>query len=286
MAAAHWPARKIPPHRSSLQTTSTPHSRQGDTPVKPENDERLSRIRQFRAYAQLSLPQQSPNRWIVAYYKAVEYGRRKKADYLQLTGQFLEKEQKVDKANHVLRERNGQILKLQAQLTNLRLKVNNRDQTIHELENELRELKSTKKQSWQRQVNETTASSPTERRPYILTHVLHHSAAVRNHPSYEHPEAPRKNVKVDFSRFIPCLHYPTGTGKVGPGHYGSNVHWDLGLCQVHFRTPGVCKYKERCEYRDAPLDVNERQYIRFFEHKGPAFLASTDAILAAKHSAA
>ncbi|CAE7216907.1 hypothetical protein P3342_013087 [Pyrenophora teres f. teres] len=262
----------LPTYEESVET---PRKRKAQDVPDVDSDE------DFREEDDRSL-----NRWKAAYHKAMKYGREKKSNYLQLKGQLLEKDKQVDKANAVLHKRNGTVIELQAQVTNLKLKVNNCEKTIHELENELHDLKIAKKQSMQKHLNETMASSPTERRPHIPTHVPHDSTATREHPRYKHSEAPRKNVKVDFQRLIPSLHYPTGTGKVGPGHYGSNAYWDLGLCQVHFRTPGVCVHGERCEYRHTPLDVDERQYIRFFEKRGPAFLASTDAFLAAKRSVA
>jgi len=66
--------------------------------------------------------------------------------------------------------------------------------------------------------------------------------------------------------------------KVKPYLYGSNSHWDLGLCKAHFPSPGDCKYGEGCEWGHAELSEKEKLYMSQLGDAGKGFLMSLNSV--------
>lgn len=80
--------------------------------------------------------------------------------------------------------------------------------------------------------------------------------------SYKHLHAPRIPGGKKYNRQIPRLRYEYGNdGRLGPSKYGSNCHWDLGLCFAHFYTGVLCEHGNACEWRHNALTIAERGYI-------------------------
>lgn len=89
------------------------------------------------------------------------------------------------------------------------------------------------------------------------------------HRIFEHLHASRENYTHETH--VEKNTYTQGQVKVFPNKYGSNQYWDLGLCQLYFRTRQSCR-TPGCEYRHHTLTENERRYIRRLKPKGPDFL--------------
>jgi hypothetical protein len=92
-------------------------------------------------------------------------------------------------------------------------------------------------------------------------------------PHFLHPEAPRGCALPED--FRPPREDPTQQSKLRPSTYGSNSHWDLGLCDVNTLTNRKCQM-QRCEWRHTPLTHEECAYIRGLEPKGRSFLERYD----------
>ncbi|KAI1527836.1 hypothetical protein PtrSN002B_011429, partial [Pyrenophora tritici-repentis] len=94
-----------------------------------------------------------------------------------------------------------------------------------------------------------------------------------------HPHAPRESG--GYENFTAKRTYAAGTGKVFTWAYGSNEHWDLGLCHVQLNTHSVCRDKD-CEWRHRYLSSGERFYISLLQPNGPNFLTWYDEATASK----
>jgi hypothetical protein len=70
---------------------------------------------------------------------------------------------------------------------------------------------------------------------------------------YKHENAPRQN-RVCWNGFQSRLIHATQSGKLGPGKYGSNGHWDLGLCWAHFGTNNACPHGDNCDLATQGVD--------------------------------
>ncbi|KAF1920759.1 hypothetical protein BDU57DRAFT_534506 [Ampelomyces quisqualis] len=160
----------------------------------------------------------------------------------------------------------------------LKSRVTQYEKTVNQLEMEKDELKAKNIELLatiqKLQLKIKHGRHPASRQPTLVPDP---NPDIRNHDEYEHPEAP--HMKRTYRYFVASLPYTTGTGKVWPSRYGSNGHWDLGLCQVHFNTEGDCKFGDQCEYRHDPLTQNERVYITMLKPLGTKFLASSDKCL-------
>ncbi|KAF2007065.1 hypothetical protein P154DRAFT_569766 [Amniculicola lignicola CBS 123094] len=92
---------------------------------------------------------------------------------------------------------------------------------------------------------------------------------------HNHSNAPTGNRL--YHGHIPLQdHSPNGDGKIRPYQYGSNAHWDLGLCYTHFYTPHRCEHGQDCEWRHSDLNADERTYIMKICADGEGFLWRCD----------
>jgi hypothetical protein len=186
-------------------------------------------------------------------------------------------------AKSELRRSHQETLVVEGKNVDLRTMITQRDKTINQPELDKMELmgENSELRRHNRKLKQRNSMS-TRATPHQPTLVPDPNPAVRNHDEYEHPEAPRENTMYRFVVGTPD--YPGGTSKVWPSRYGSNGRWDLGLCQVHFNTPGHCKHGDRCEYRHHALIQNERIYMTMLEPLGSRFVARSDALLFAKQA--
>ncbi|KAF1828935.1 hypothetical protein BDW02DRAFT_584102 [Decorospora gaudefroyi] len=83
--------------------------------------------------------------------------------------------------------------------------------------------------------------------------------------NYLHTDAPRQ------SGTAPKQSNKKNAGKLWPKTYGSNEHWDLGLCHVAHNTRGKCTVWD-CQWRHFDLTDDERAYILELQPNGPEFL--------------
>ncbi|KAH6616407.1 hypothetical protein C7974DRAFT_44385 [Boeremia exigua] len=148
-----------------------------------------------------------------------------------------------------------EVLGLKIEANELKKEINKRDARILGLEQQLDHLSLAYTRAPAKHREPSLAPDPNQ--------------AVREHPEYKHPEAPRQNPT--YMGFNCKVTYPVGTGKVWVGSYGSTKYWDLGLCRSHFEYGKVCHVRG-CEYRHEPLTTNEQIYIGLLEPKGPKFL--------------
>ncbi|KAF1365454.1 hypothetical protein EJ07DRAFT_55016, partial [Lizonia empirigonia] len=155
-----------------------------------------------------------------------------------------------------------EINKLKAQILNVKVNDNDLRQVINDRDIEIRVLKG-------RVEHFSRACAPAPPKKHEPTLIPHTDRKVRTHPEYKHPEAPRKDNTYQW--FIPMLQYGPNSGKVYVNKYGSNKHWDLGLCRVRFVLGREC-HVHGCEYRHESLNSDEQIYINFLEPEGPAFL--------------
>jgi hypothetical protein len=163
----------------------------------------------------------------------------------------------------------GKVLALSTKLTH-------KDKTINQLEMDKDKLKA---RIQQLELKHRSGSLAVPHKPSL---VPEEDQVIRSRDSYKHPEAPRTEHMYRF--FTPSLTFSKGTGKVWPSRYGSNGHWDLGLCQEHFNTLGKCQYGDRCEYRHAELTPDERLYMSRLGNPGIAFLTRSTTFLEAKRT--
>lgn len=170
---------------------------------------------------------------------------RIRADHVKVVGAYLEEINKLK----------AQLLNVKVNDNDLRQEINNRDLRIKQL-NDLVEHYS-------------RAYAPAPPKKHEPTLVPHIDRKVRTHPEYKHPEAPHKDNTYQW--FTSRLQYGPDSGKVYVNKYGSNKHWDLGLCRVRFVLGREC-HVHGCEYRHEPLNTDEQIYINFLEPEGPAFL--------------
>ncbi|CAA9966371.1 hypothetical protein PTMSG1_09730 [Pyrenophora teres f. maculata] len=205
-----------------------------------------------------------------------------KSENLVLKARLNDKDAKIHEKNVIIYKHEGVMLEIKARLYQSEKKT-----TDLEIEHQKLKIKLTEAQRTNRILNEHMAQHfPRQHRPHVPTHIPHANPAIRNHPEYKHLEAPRDRIKEEYRHFRKTLDYPQGTGKTGPGRYGSNGRWDLGLCHVHFLTPAICKHGSLCEYRHEALGSEERLYIGLLAPNGPRFLRRSAEFLASKHTAA
>jgi len=227
----------------------------------------------------------TPRSWEKAYREAKSGYLKLKGDLLTMKEQLLAKDTKLIERDKKLIQHESLILGARQETIQAKQVINQRDQTINDLELEMQNLKTklADTAAVQSHLHKTIASLPPARRPHVPTHIPSLDPSIRNRNDYAHADAPRKNLK-DYRRFKPQLYYPFGNGKVGPGKYGSNGFWDLGLCHVHFQTEHVCEHREKCEYRHRKLTLEEKQYVGFLT-KGLEFLRRSDELVMRKAKA-
>ena len=180
--------------------------------------------------------------------------------------------EEVSRYKRASRENEGKVVEMCGKVTQYKQTINDLEMGKYELIEEKSSLKSIIR-NLQDQLDRGPNAPPLQE-PTLAPHP---NAKIRDDPEYKHPQAPRQNKLYKF--FMPVSYYPKGTGKVRPAKYGSNGHWDLGLCHVHFSTPSQCKYGEHCEYRHHPLTLEENIYITNLVPNGPKFLKTSVEIM-------
>ncbi|RMZ71494.1 hypothetical protein GMOD_00006614 [Pyrenophora seminiperda CCB06] len=132
----------------------------------------------------------------------------------------------------------------------------------------------------QSQIDSAQQASSSSLTPRLMVYVPIRFQASHLDKENLHLYAPRESRQYDG--FAPSRTYAGGTGKVGTDKYGSNDHWDLGLCNVQLYTRRYCRDSRNCEWRHTELTPDERYYIGLLKPNGPKFLVQYDEYLLSK----
>lgn len=173
-------------------------------------------------------------------------------------------EEKLKNAQH--HEEINQLKRDKAVLELQVKKVSNENTLIQSLYNAILEQ--------QTRLATMSQASPSSVVPGLMAYATSHKYTVNMHPY-----APRESRR--YINFTAKRTYAAGTGKVSTRAYGSNEHWDLGLCHVQLNTRRVCRDKD-CEWRHRHLSSGERFYISLLQPNGPKFLVWYDEASASK----
>lgn len=165
--------------------------------------------------------------------------------------------------NGLIEDRDTTIEKLKAENDRIRARVQRRDISILHLR---QNLERTRKPT-----AETTTPAPgsNDKSPAKTLLIPAAEEHVRQHADYKHENAPRDNKTYEHVRIDKDIGFRHDQGKMRPEDYGSNSHWDLGLCFEHFTKSHGCRLPGRiCPLRHHSLTKDEQAYINLLSSSG------------------